>query len=156
MFDDGDFRQFIGDKKQMREHGSVLAVQPMENLDRQFDFDSPRHVEKCSRRNQRFVQCGELGRAKNSGLRHEVFAEQIGVLDYRAFERLENDAALSQLIGNDVAFDELIARENQTGGNYIKPTRFFENRGAIFIGNPFAKFKWRGIEKIDTGKAPEL
>ena len=64
-----------------------------------------RHVKKCSRRNQRLVQRGELGRAKLRSVRHEMFPEQIGVLNHGALERLKNDAALFQLLRNDVALD---------------------------------------------------
>src|SRR5713226_10598602 len=105
MLDDGDLGQFVGDKKQMRKDRSVLAVQPMENLNRQFDFYAARHIKKCSGRNQRLVQRGELGRAKNSRLGHEMFSEKIDMFDHGALERLKDDAALLQLLGNDVAFD---------------------------------------------------
>ncbi len=61
MLDDCDLGELVGNQKQMRKHRSVLAVQPMENLDRQFDFYPARHIKKCSGRNQRLVQRGELG-----------------------------------------------------------------------------------------------
>ena len=105
----------------------------MENLDRQFDFDAARHEKKCSGRNQRLVQRGELGRAEDGRLRHEMFPEKIGVLDHGALERLKDDAALLQLFGNDVAFDELIAGEDQTRGDFIEPARLLEDRVAIFV-----------------------
>ena len=41
-----------------------------------------------------------------------MFPEQIGVLNHGALERLENDAALFQLIRNDVALDKLVTRED--------------------------------------------
>src|SRR5438094_10141057 len=98
----------------MWKNGSVFAVQPMENLDRQFDFDPPRHVKKCSRRDQRLMQCGELGRAEDSRLRHEIFSKQFAVLDDGALKLLENDATLFQLIGNNITCDEMDASDDQT------------------------------------------
>src|SRR5947209_8583043 len=93
MLDNRDLREFVGHQKQMRKHGSVLTVQPMENLDWQFNLNPTRYVTKCSGRNQRLVQGGELSRAEDCRLRHKIFPEQIGVLDHGALERLENDAA---------------------------------------------------------------
>ena len=66
MFDHRDLGELVGDQKQMREDRGIFVAQPMENLDRQFDFDAARHEKKCSRRNQRLVQRGELGRAERS------------------------------------------------------------------------------------------
>src|SRR5438094_10440452 len=98
----------------MRKDGSVFAMQPMENLDRQFDLDAPRHVKKCSRRDQRLMQCGKLGRAEDSRLRHEMFSKQFAVLDNGALKRLENDATLYQLIGNNIALDEQVVSKDHT------------------------------------------
>src|ERR1700730_1085160 len=42
-------RQFVGDEKQMRKDRHVVVAQPMEDLDRQFDFDAARHEQKCAR-----------------------------------------------------------------------------------------------------------
>ncbi len=47
-----------------------------------------------------------------ASVRHEIFPEEIGVLDHGALERLKNHAALFQVIRNDVALDQLIVREN--------------------------------------------
>ena len=105
----------------------------MENLDRQFDFDAARHVKKCSGRNQRLVQRSKLGGAERGRLRHEMFSEKIGVLDHGALERLEDDAALLQLFGNDIALDELIAGEDQTRRDFIESARLLEDRVAIFV-----------------------
>src|SRR6266478_2303331 len=117
----------------MRKDGRVFAVQPMENLDRQFDFDAARYVKKCSRRNQCLMQRRKFRRAKNRGLRHKMFSKQFGMLDHGALKRLENDATLFQLIGNDIAFDELVASENQTRRNFIEPARLLENRVALLV-----------------------
>ena len=46
MLDHRDFRQLLGDEKRVRENRGVLAVQPMEGLDRQFDFHAARHVKE--------------------------------------------------------------------------------------------------------------
>src|SRR5712692_5648496 len=123
----------------MRKNGSMIAVQPMKNLDRQFDFYAARHIKKCSGRNQRLVQRGEPGRAKNSGLRHEMFPEEIGMFDHRALERLKDDAALLQLLRNDVAFDQLITGENQSRRDFIESARLLENRVANIIALSSAK-----------------
>src|SRR4029077_8412419 len=117
----------------MRKDGSILAVQPMENLDRQFDFDAAWHVKKCSGRNQGFVQGRKLGRAEHCRLRHEMFSEKIGVLDHGALERLKDDAVLLQLLGNNVAFDKLITGEDQSRGHFIEPARLLEDRVAISV-----------------------
>src|SRR5437879_12376229 len=89
MLDDRDLGELVGNEKQMRKNGSVLAVQPMKNFNRQFDFNPARHVKKCSGRNQRLVQRGELGRAKNSRLGHEMFSEkEIGRASCREREKI--------------------------------------------------------------------
>src|SRR5205814_2388138 len=140
----------------MWKDGSVFAVQPMENLDRQFDLDAPRHVKKCSRRNQRLMQCGELGRAEDSRLRHEMFSKQFAVLDDGALKRLENDATLFQLIGNNIAFDELVASENQTRRDFVETARLLENRVSLLIRQCSTKFERRKIENADIRKSPGL
>src|SRR5436309_11309435 len=137
----------------MRKDGSVFAVQPMENLDRQFDFDAPRDVKKCSRRNQRLMQCGELGRAEDSRLRHEMFSKQFAVLDDGALKRLENDATLFQLIGNNIALDELVTGENQTRRDFIEHARLLENRVTLLIRQYSAELARRKIQKTDIGNA---
>ena len=156
MLDDRDLGELVGNEKQMRKNGSVLAVQPMKNFNRQFDFNPARHVKKCSGRNQRLVQRGELGRAKNSRLGHEMFSEKVDMFDHGALERLKDNAALLQLIRNDVAFDELIASENQSRRDFLKSARLLENRVANIITLSSAKLERRKIEKIDIGKPPEL
>ena len=86
----------------------------MEDLDRQFDFDAARHVTgmfpietsaSCSAAN--------LAEPSVASVRHEIFPEQIGVLDHGPLERLKNHAALFQVFRNDVALDELIVGEDQ-------------------------------------------
>ncbi|SRR6266849_4062241 len=156
MLDDRDLGELVGNEKQMRKNGSVLTVQPMENLNRQFDFYAERHIKECSGRNQCLVQRGKLGRAKNGRLRHEMFPEEIGMFDHGALERLKDNAALLQLLRNDVAFDQLIAGENQSRRDFIESARLLENRVANIIALSSAKLERRKIEKIDIGKPPEL
>jgi len=62
-----------------------------------------------------------------------MFSKQFAVLDDGALKRLENDAALFQLIGNNIAFDELVTGENQTRRDFIEPARLLENR--VTLGN---------------------
>src|SRR5207248_9549600 len=128
----------------------------MENLDRQLDFDAARHVKKCSRRDQRLMQCGELGRAEDGRLRHEMFSKQFAVLDDGALKRLENNATLFQLIGNNIAFDELVAREMQARCDFVEPARLLENRLPLLVRQCSAELERRKIEKADIGKPPGL
>src|SRR6266446_6748863 len=137
MLDDCDLGELVSDEKQMREHRSVFAVQPMKNFNWQFNFNPARHIKKCSGRNQRLVQRGELGRAKNGRLGHEMFSEEIDMFDHGAL-------------------DQLIAGEDQTRRDFIKSVRLLENRVANIITLSSAKLERRKIEKIDIGKPPEL
>src|SRR5438093_4900160 len=98
----------------------------------------------------------ELGRAERHFGRHEIFSEQIGVLNHRALERLENYASFAELFRNDISFQKLIARENQARGYFIKSIGLLENRSAGLIRNGAAKFERREIEQIDNRKAPRL
>ena len=51
------------------------------------------------------------------GLRHEMFAEQIRMLDHRALERLKDDTAFFQLLGENFALDQVFTvGENQPSG----------------------------------------
>ena len=156
MLDDRDLSELVGHEKQMRKNGSVFAVEPMKNFDRQFDFNPARHIKKCSGRNQRLVQRGELGRAKNSRLGHEMFPEKIDMFDHGALERLKDDPAFLQLLGNDVTFNQSIAGENQSRRDFIESARLLKDRVANTITLSSTKLEWRKIEKIDIGKSPEL
>src|SRR5947207_6342989 len=128
----------------------------MKDLDRLFNFDPARHEKKSSVRDQRLMQGCEFGGAENRGLRHEMFLEEIGMVDHRPLERLKNHAALLQIFGNDIALDQLIVRENQTRRELVEAARVFENIFAIVIRQCPAEFERRQIEKVDIGKAPEL
>src|SRR4029453_5370376 len=118
----------------MRKGRSILASQPMKNLDWQLDFDAARHIKKRSCRNQRLMQSSELGRPKLCWLRHEMFAEQVGVLNHCPLERLENDAALFQLIGNHIALKELVTSEDHAPGYRFEAPRLLQNDCALFLG----------------------
>ena len=69
------------------------------------------------------MQRRELRRAQDRRLRHEMFSEQIGVLDHRAFERLKNHAAFLQVVGDDIALDQLIAGKNQARRELVQAAR---------------------------------
>src|SRR5438105_1326630 len=112
MLDHCHLGQFVGDEEQMRKNGSVLAVQPMKNLDRQFDLDSARDVKKCAGGNERLMQRGEFCSTEHGRLRHEMFPKQIGMLEYCTLQRLKDDSAFLQLLGDDVALKQLITGEN--------------------------------------------
>src|ERR1044071_601624 len=118
----------------MRERGSVFTIQPMENFDWQFNLDPSRHIKKRPCRNQCLVQRGELGRSKSCWLRHEMFAEQVRVLNHCPLERLENDAALFQLIRNHVALDKLGTRKNQAPRSLCEPAGSLKNSCALVFG----------------------
>ena len=131
-------------------------MQPMENLDRQFDFDAARHVKKCSGIDERFVQRGELGRAEHRRLRHEMFSEQIFVLDHGAFERHQDHAALQERFGSGSRSEQLIVRENQPAGDCIEPGRAIENFVALDLRQSGRLRVTGKIERIDTRKTPGL
>jgi len=78
------------------------------------------------------------------------------VLDHGALERLKNDAALSQLIGDYIAMNKLIAGKDQAPGNLIESARLIENLGTVVIGQRSSELKRSWIEKIDIGKSPRL
>jgi len=85
-----------------------------------------------------------------------MFSEQFAVLDHSALKRLENDATLFQLIGNNIAFDELVASENQTRRDFVEPARLLENRVTFLVRQCSAELERRKIEKADIGKSPGL
>ena len=152
MLDHGDLRQFVRDEKQMRENRHVVVSQPMKDLDRLFDLEPARHEQECSRRNERLVQRGELGRAERRFGRHEIFSEKIGVLDHCAFERLKNHAAFLQVFGDDIALDQLIVRKNHACGVLIEAAGILQNILAIVFRERTADFERRQIEKTQHWK----
>src|SRR5437660_10296071 len=118
MFDDRDFRELISDQKQVWEDRHVVMSQPMEDLDGLFDLNAARHKEKCSRRNERLMQRGELGRSKRRFGGHEIFPEEIGVLLHGTLERLKNHAAPFQIFRNDVALNTLMLGRGHAWGRF--------------------------------------
>src|SRR6267143_222067 len=105
----------------------------MEDFDGQLDFDAPRDEQKRPGRNKRLMKRRELGRAQRSFSRHEIFSEEIGVFYHRALERLKNDAAFLQVVGNDIAFDQLVTGENHAPRKLIEASRILPNIRAITV-----------------------
>ena len=89
-------------------------------------------------------------------VRHEIFPEEICVLDHGALERLKDYTAPFQIFGNDVPLDQLIARKNQARRVFVEPARILQNIFAIVFRKQIADFEWRQIEKINIGKSPAL
>src|SRR5947207_12482632 len=102
------------------------------------------------------MQGGKFARAEDSRLRHEMFSKQFAVLDHGTLKRLENDATLFQLIGNNIAFDKLVASENQTRRDFVESARLLENRVPLLIRQCSAEFERRKIENADIRKSPGL
>src|SRR5207244_13552873 len=88
--------------------------------------------------------------------RHEMFSRQFAVLDNGALKRLENDATLFQLIGNNIAFDELVASEDQTRRDFVGAARSLENRVPLLLRQCSAEFERRKIENGDIRESPRL
>src|SRR5205823_9408514 len=86
----------------------------------------------------------------------EMFSKQLAVLDDGALKGLENDATLFQLIRNNVAFDDLVASEDQTRRDFVEAVRLLENRVPILIRQCSAEFERRKIENADIRKSPGL
>jgi len=63
------------------------------------------------------------------------------VLDHGALERLKNDAALSQLIGDYIAMNQLIAGKDQASGDFIECARLIENLGTVVVGHRSAELE---------------
>src|SRR5438552_4657190 len=128
----------------------------MEDLNRCFDFNAAGYVKKCPGRNQRLMERGELGRAENRRLRHKMFPEKIGMFDHGPLKRLEDYAAFLELLGNDVAMNELISGEDQTRGNLIEAARLIKDRSTFIIAQYSSELERGKIEKADIGNTPKL
>ena len=63
------------------------------------------------------------------------------MLDHGALEWLKNDAALSQLIGDYITMNKLIAGKDQTPSDLIESARLIENVGTVVIGQCSAELK---------------
>src|ERR1700739_3139443 len=140
----------------MRKDRHAVVSQPMEDFDWLIDFDSARDEKKCPIDNHRPMQCGKLCRTKLRLVRHEIFLEQIGMLDHRPFERFKNHASFLQSLRNDRALYQLIIRENHSPRDLIETARVLENISSIVFRKWTGNVKSRQIKKINIGKSPEL
>ena len=93
--------------------GGVLAVEPMENLDRHLDLHAFRHVEESAGTDARFVQRGEFRGAERRRLRHEMLPEKLFVLDHAALERLQDDPARAERFRERIVPQEMVVGENE-------------------------------------------
>src|SRR5438876_4462147 len=136
----------------MREDRHVVMSQPMEDLDGLFDFYAARQEEKCSGRNQRLMQCSEFRGAKLRFGRHEIFLENVRVLNHRALEWLEDHAAPFQIFRNYVALDQLIVRENHPRRVLVETAGILQDILTVIFRERPADFEGGQIKKIDIGK----
>src|ERR1051326_48275 len=102
------------------------------------------------------MQRSELRRAKLSFGGHEIFSEEIGVLDHRALERLKNHTTLFEIFGNNRPLDQLIVRKNHPARELIEPARILQNIFPIIFRERTGTLERHKIEKIDIRKAPRL
>ena len=134
MLDHRDFGEFVGDEERVRKDGSVLAIEPVENLDREFHFHAARDIDKRARANERFVQRGKFGGAERGRLRHEMLAEKIFVFDQAALERLQDARREARSVsGKRIAPQQLIVGVDQTAGDFIQATSIARGFLARFI-----------------------
>src|SRR5215472_3509546 len=108
MFDHRDFGKLIGDQKQMRKDRRVVVSHPMKDFNWLLDLDAAWHKQKSPGRDARLMKSSEFRGAQRRFSRHEILPEQVGMLNHRALKRLENHAALLQVLGNNVALDQLV------------------------------------------------
>ena len=134
MFDQRDLRKLLRHEQRMRENRGILAAQPMESFERQFDLHAPRHVKKSARPNERLMERGIFRRAKVRRLIHEMAAEQILVLDHRPLERLEDHAGRAQLFRKHIALEQMVVGENQTARGFGQLGRTLEQVARIVVG----------------------
>src|SRR4029079_11045031 len=96
------------------------------------------------------------GRSQLCWLRHEIFAEQVRVLNHCPLERLENDAAPFQLIRNHVALDKFVTCEDHAPGYLFESARLLENRCALLLSWCTTVIKPAQVEEIDISESPRL
>ena len=133
MLDHRHFGEFVGDQKRVRKDGGVLAVEPVENLNRQLHFHAARHVNESAGTDEGLVERGELRRPERGWLRHEMPAEQIFVLEQGSFERHQDHAALSERFRQRIAPEQLIVRKNKPAGDGIEADGAFEDFIALAL-----------------------
>ena len=102
------------------------------------------------------MQRSEFRGAKLRFGRHEIFLEEVRVLNHRALKRLENHAAFLQVFGDDIALDQLIVREDHACSVLIEAARVFQNIFAVVFRERPADLERRQIKKADIGKSPGL
>src|SRR2546423_7429601 len=120
VLDDRYLRELVRDQEGVRENGSIFTMQPMENLDREFDFDAFRHVNKRSRGHECFMQGCELCGTERGRLRHEMTAEQIFMLDDGTFQRFQDHAGSEKFLRQRIAPEKFIVGKNQTAGDFFE------------------------------------
>ena len=76
MVDDGGLRVFAEHDERVREDGGVFALDPMEELDGQGDFDVLRNVNEHAAGELRLVELRVFVRAELDRLRHDAAARQ--------------------------------------------------------------------------------
>ena len=85
-----------------------------------------------------------------------MFPEKIGMFDHGPLKRLEDYAPFLELLGNDIAMNELISGEDQTRGNLIEAARLIKDRSTFIIAQYSSELERGKIEKVDIGKTPKL
>ena len=100
---------------------------------------------------KRSALCNAANLAEPSfaSVRHEIFPEEIGVLDHGALERLKNYAAFFQVFRNDVALDQLVVREDHPTRVLLEAARIFQNIFAVVLRKRRTGLERRQIEKTD-------
>jgi len=78
------------------------------------------------------------------------------MFDHGPLKRLEDNAAFLELLGNDIAMNELISGEDQTRGNLIEAARLIKDRSTLIVAQYSSELEWGKIEKVDIGKTPKL
>ena len=121
MLDHRHFGKFVGDQQGMRKDRGILSVQPMENLNRQFNLNAARHVNKGAGIDECLMQRGELCRPERRWLRHEMLSKQIFVLEQSPLERHQKHAVFEERFRNRIASDQLIVRKDEPPSDRIEP-----------------------------------
>src|SRR5215469_11289221 len=78
------------------------------------------------------------------------------MLHHGVFEWLKNYAAFFQIFRNDIAFDELVVREDHPAREFIEPAGIFQNVFPIVFRKRCADLKRCEVEKSNICKSPRL